>query len=408
MRVFLLLTAMILSASLASADETVIGMNQQILGVLEDAQSQLDAGELVEAETSLQRLLERRLSGYERAQALNMLGFLYWQTEQWQLAEAAYGEALAQKRLPTSLIASLTATMARLALVQHEYDLAEERFLSLLKLPDQDTAEHRMLLANVYVGMQRWQLALKAAQTGLAKQSASGREPLESWLSLLASIHFSLEDYSAMRDVLRDLVAKWPREQHLMNLAAIYGQLGDAKRQLALVEAMLDHGAVVREQNLLVLAGLFMSEGLPYKAATLLERAMDTGQIKADAENLRRQSQAWYLAGHHDKAIPPLEQAAEIGADGSLYISAARLYLNNYQFAAAEKAAAKALRFDDLDERGTAWLLRGMAAVYLKQFDAAQAHFEAALSHEDSVQSAEQWLQYTNHERARLADVAED
>lgn len=408
MRILALFAAIMFSASAARSSETVVGMNQQVFSALEGIQATLDAEQFSAAESALQKLLDRNLSSYEKAQTLNMLGQLYWRTEQWEAAETIFHDALEQDRLPSSLIANLTATTARLALVQHDYLEAEKRFLALLDLPDQDTAEHRMLLANVYVGMQHWDQALEYARSGLAKQNASGREPLESWLSLLVSIYYSLEDYSAMQAVLKEMVSRWPRQRHLMNLAAISGEMGDTEYQLGLIEAIVNHDLVVREQDLLILAGLFMSEGLPYKAAKLLQGAMDVDQIAVNAANLRRLSQAWFLAGRHDKAIPPLEQAAALTADASLYLTVARFYLAEYQHAAADKAAATALHLDTLDEPGTAWLLRGMAATYLEAFDDAQSYFEAALPYEASTANARQWLNYIQHERARLAVDAAD
>jgi hypothetical protein len=43
-----------------------------------------------------------------------------------------------------------------------------------------------------------------------------------------------------MRDVVEKLVLLYPREQYVMNLAALHGQLGDSEKQLALVESLLD------------------------------------------------------------------------------------------------------------------------------------------------------------------------
>jgi hypothetical protein len=42
-------------------------------------------------------------------------------------------------------------------------------------------------------------------------------------------VYYEIDDYAAMRDVIEKLVLLYPREQYVMNLAALHGQLGDRK-----------------------------------------------------------------------------------------------------------------------------------------------------------------------------------
>jgi tetratricopeptide (TPR) repeat protein len=295
----------------------------------------------------------------------------------------------------------LTATLARLALVNQDYNLAESRLLALLNIPEQDTPEHRMLLAMAYVGAEQWSQALEAATAAIDARAAAGLLPVENWLLLLASIHYSLDDPGAMRDVMAEIVLLWPREKHLMNLAALHGQLGDPDRQLALVEAMIDEGRVLQQQNLVLLSGLFLSQGLPFKAAVLLETHLDDGSIEARQEHLERLSQAWFLAAEPQKAIPPLEQAAAMADNGELYMRVARLYLDNQDWQAADQAAAAALERGGLAAEGEAWLLRGMAMAGLEKYADARRHFERAMAEDDSARFAEQWLLYIEREQER-------
>lgn len=383
------------------AQEAVIGMDERILRVIEEVQLMIDEEDFDAAEKRLNNVLGRSLSGYERAQVLRLLGYVHWQTEAWGKAQAVYEEALGQRRLPDSLRGNLMATLARLALLNEEWAAAEKHLVSLLGIASQNTPEHQMLLAQAYVGAERWQDALPAAQAAIESRSEQGLKPMESWLSLLASIHYSLEDFVAMREVMTEIALLWPREQHLMNLAALHGQLGETERQLALVEAMFDHGRVVKESNLLLLSGLFLAEGLPHKAATLLERSIEEGRVKPTRRHLERLSQAWYLSAEPSKAIPPLERAAELSEDGELYMRVARLQLDRYRWSEAEVAASKALEKGGLPDPAAAWLLRGMALARMEQFAEAQAFFEKALTYGKQGAQAEQWLSYIAREAER-------
>ena len=405
----ILFLLMLLLCSPGQAAEAVVGMNERVLRAIESAQLLLDAEDYAGAESELLELSERRLSGYERAQLSNLLGFVYWQQEKWDLAEQTYEVGLAQRGLPDSLRGMLTATLARLALINENYTLAEARLHELLLIPKQDTPEHRMLLATTYVGAERWEDALVAAEAAIADRSAAGLAPIENWLLLLGSIHYSLDNPEAMREVITEVALLWPREKHLMNLAALHGQLGETERQLALVESMIDHGRVVQEKNLLLLSGLFLAHGLPYKAAVLLETNLDKGLIEPDQRQLERLSQAWFMAAEPLKAIPPLARAAELSEDGELYMRVARLYLDDHQWQAADKAAASAIERGGLgDKEGDAWLLRGMAMAGLEQYTSALVHFERALASESSVTYAKQWMQYVQSERERAEMLALD
>ena len=230
---------------------------------------------------------------------------------------------------------------------------------------------------------------------------AAGERPRENWLSMLASTHYELEDYAGMRDVVRRLVREYPREQYLINLAALHGQLGDTARQLSLVEALADDGRIRQEPNLVMLANLFMAEELPYKAASLVQREMDDGNITETAGHLELLSQAWYTASEPSKALKPLEKAAAMSDDGELYLRLARLHMDAYDWSAADRAARAALARGGLRQEGHAWLMRGMAMVRQKQFTEAIVFLGRAQEFQETEQHAAQWLAWVESEAAR-------
>jgi tetratricopeptide (TPR) repeat protein len=197
---------------------------------------------------------------------------------------------------------------------------------------------------------------------------------------MLASIFYSLEDLEAMRTVVRELVEIYPREQYLMNLAALHGQLGDRQKQLALVEAMLDDDRIEQGRQLKMLASLFLAEELPHKAARVLDTGLTDGRIEADSQTLELLSQAWYLAQEFDRAIPPLERAAAMAETGELYMRLAGLHMDAYQWPEAESAAERALAAGGLKQEGRAWLIRGMAAARAENQDSGNPLISAGQS----------------------------
>lgn len=390
--------------ALAEEKDTAAGISQKNYEAISEIQALFDADQWVQAREQLLLLLEKRLNGYERAHVLNMLGYTYFNDSNYDQALASFQEAMQQPGLPGTQVRSLLTTTAQVCLAAERYKEAEQYALQLLEAETaHPQAQSQIILAQAYVGMEDWQRALAPLQRAIAMQKAAGNRPRENWMLLLSSVYYSLEDYASMRDLLYELVALYPRERYLVNLAALHGQLGDTDKQLALIEALLDDQRLEKSYHLMSLVNLFLARGMPYKAADLLQREMDSGRIETTRQNLEMASQAWYLAGEEDKAIPPLEAAAALSEDGELYLRVARLYMDNYQWQPAEVAARKALQMGGLRDTGNAWLVVGMALARGDQLAAARKAFVQAAEYDKSEQWARQWLNFVDSEQQRIA-----
>jgi tetratricopeptide (TPR) repeat protein len=388
-----------LTGAAHAAGEAVVGMSEKVFEALNEAQAALDAEDSAAARNILEALLERRkLSAYETAHTLNLLGYCLYEADDLPGAQATYERALALEGLPGSMQAMLLVTLGQVSLVQDDNSGAESYLRRLLALPEQDLPRHRVLLAAALIGQARFGDALEPLQSAIAEACADGSAPPEQWLSMLASVHYEREDYPAMRNTMARLATLYPREQYLLNLAALHGQLGDSGRQLALVEALRDDERLSKETRLVMLANLFLAEGLPWEAARLLETAIDDGRVAADRRNLETLSQAWYLAAETERAIEPLAAAAALAEDGELYLRLARLHMDANAWAAAEEAAGLAIERGGLREEGQAWLVRGMAAARREQFRSARDYFTEAAQHTDAARYAAQWLTWIDSE----------
>ncbi len=383
----------------AGAREAVVGMNERVFRIVENAQLALDAEQPDEALAILAEADRRPLSAYEEAQVRRMQGLAHYHAGRLPEATDAYGAALAVERLPDSMRGSLLGSLARLYLMADRDAEAELLLRELLLIDKYDNAETRVLLASALIRQERFDAALEPLLSAIETARSAGDQPRENWLSMLSGVYYALEDLEAMREVLRELSERYPREQYLMSLAALHGQLDDRERQLALLEALLEEERLRRPEHLKMVAGLFLAENVPVKAAQLLEAALADGRLEADRETLEQLSQAWYLAAEFDAAIEPLEAAAALADDGSLYVRLAGLHMDAYRWQAADAAASQALELGGLEKEGRAWLLRGMANAQQRRFDAAEEYFDAARRFEETRAHADQWLLYVAGER---------
>ena len=391
------------------AREAVVGMSEPVFNAINRAQEMIDAGDYDGAREVLEKTRSRRVTRYEQAHLLNLMGYTWYEQDEIGKARALYEEAIALPRLPDSMVINLVRTLGQVCLVQEDYTAAEKWLLKLLDLPGQDTPANKVLLASALMGQERYREALAPLRAAVeARASGEGEQPPENWLSMLASVHYELKDYPAMRSVVQELVSLYPREQYLLNLAALHGQLGETRRQLALVEALLDDGRLQQENHLRMVANLFLAEELPYKAALVLEREMKQGRIATSAANLELLSQAWLSAAETGKAIAPLTRAAALAENGELYLRVAQLHMDAYDWQRAEEAARRALAKGGLRREGHAWLLRGMAQVRMNRLTEAREFFAQAGDFEETARYAEQWLAYVAQEEEKRQRLGVD
>lgn len=400
-----LLACLLLFPGHVLAREAVVGMSERVFKAVAEIQAAIDAGEYSQANEHIDSLLQQRMTSYETAHTLNLQGYAWYEQDRLDKARLSYEAALAQPRLPDSMLANLLLTLGQVCLVLEDFDAAEANLRRLLGLRDQSTANNKVLLANALMGQQRYEEALAPLLQAIEASANTENAPRESWLSMLASAYYELQDFEQMRAVMERLATHYPREQYLMNLAALHGQLGDSGRQLALIEALADDDRLQQPVHIVMLANLFMSENLPYKAARLMQSAVDTERVAASTPNLELLSQAWLSSGDTERAVPPLQRAAELSDDGELYLRLASLHMDAYKWEAADQAAKAALAKGGLRREGHAWLLRGMARVRLEQFTAAREFLQRAQRHDDTQRYATQWLDWMEGESARLAAI---
>ncbi len=410
MKRLLLMVILLLATASPFAKDVVVGMSKKTYDTLNEVQIFMEAEQWDEALAALDEMGERKkLSGYETAHMLNMYGFVYYQQGDSEKALDHFSRALEQEGLPNSQIRGLLNSAAQVSLSIGDYPAAEGYAKRLLEAEiEAPQPLSQILLAQAYVGQERWADAVEPLKAALAMQEATGASPRENWMVMLSSVYHAMERYEEMRAILYRIVEIYPRERYVLTLAALNGQLGEPEKQLALIEALEDDKRINKSFHFVTLANLFMAQGVPLKAAELLDREISAGRVPDTRQNLELTSQAWYLAGEEARAIPPLLAAAEKEQEGKLFLRVARLYMDLYQWREAEQTARKALAMEDLDEPGDAWLLVGMALARGDDLEAARIAFVEAAEYDSSEKWARQWMRFVETEQARIASLTGD
>lgn len=379
-----------------------VAMSQQVYEKLTEIQELIEAKDYATAERHIVDLRgKRNLSDYELAQIWNITAYSYYLQERYADAIDAYDQVMAQEGLPEALMQSTLKTKAQLMFTQEDYEGALVVIRELISIIPEPSADVLMIEGQALFQLARYEEALVPIKTAINMYRDQGQKPKENWLLLLRVIYFEQKDYESMLEVVKELLAYYPKDTYILVLAGIYSELGDTKKQLVLTEVLYDKGMLTNSSQMTNLANLYLLHGLPYKAAVLLEKEMEAELIKDNERNLRLLSQAWYTAREDEKAIPPLERAAEITKDGELYIRLAQSHINLENWKEAAAAAREGIRLGGLKRSDQAQIMLGMSLFNQRLLEQSRAAFVAASKDRRSARAASQWINYVDSEIKR-------
>jgi tetratricopeptide (TPR) repeat protein len=386
-----------------------VAMSQQVYEQLVEIQELIEAKDYAKAQISIDEMKnKKKLSDYERAQIWNISAYSYYLQERYPDAIKAYDMVLAQPGLPEALLMSTLKTKAQLHFTQEDYEQALVVIRQLLQEIAEPSADVLMIEGQALFQLQRYDEALVPIKTAIDMYREQGQKPKENWLLLLRVIYFEKKDYENMTDVVKELIAYYPKDTYILTLAGIYSELGDTKKQLALTEVLYEKGYLNTASHVTNLANLYLLHGLPYKAAVVLEREMGENIVESSERNLRLLSQAWYQAREDQKAIPPLEAAAKLSEDGELYVRLAQAHINLENWKEAAEAVQQGIRLGGLKRGDTANIMLGMSLFNQKRLEQARRAFERAAQDNRSRRAATQWIAYVDSEIKRRDLMAQD
>ena len=197
----------------------------------------------------------------------------------------------------------------------------------------------------------------------------------ENWWLLLRAAYFELDDIKNVRVILERLLIEWPKKEYWTQLSAIYGQLHFDDKQISSYRTAYEEGFLVRSNELVQMAQLYLSMEVPYKAAVILQKGIDAGQVDLEVKNWRLLSQAWFLAQDDQMAIAALREAAKLSDDGELDIRLARSLANTANFEGCVNSATTAIGKGDLKRDDESYITLGMCQFEVASYEGSKESF---------------------------------
>ena len=367
------------------------------------AQSAADQDDIPEAISILEEVESKdySMNSYERAMMFNFYGFIYYNDEQYEKALESFSQVIEQQPIPVKFEMSTLYTLAQLHLMQGNYAqvityLDRWKTLNNGELP----AKHKVLKAQALYSDEQYQPAAEYIQQAVAEREAEDLAPDEGWLILQRAIHYELKEPEKVKDILVKMVRLFDKPKYWIQLASMYGELGEERKQLAIMETAHQRGFVESGADIFNLAQLYYYHRAPYKGAKLMEQGLEDGVLEKNLRNWKFLGQSWQLAKENGKAIPALTEAAALADDGELEVQLAQIYLNNEQWEQAIEAADKAIEKGQLRNPGMPHLVKGMALYNTQQYVAAMEQLAEAEAHDKSRAMAQQWLKFVETEKS--------
>ncbi len=356
----------------------------------------------------LDRLKQRgELNSYGRSQLFNFYAFIYASQDRYRDAIDHYYRVLDEVDAPAGLLLTAKYTIAQLYFQLEDYDRCIRFMEEWLAGSAKPTPTAHIMLAQAYFQKKQTALALVHVDKAIALESEQGKTIQESWLRLKAVLHYSESDYAATATVYEQLVASYPKQTYLKQLAGMYSELGRDDERLAVFDAVYENGGLASESEVLNLAYMWQGSQVPYKAGRIIEEGIRTGRVAESQKNVEALANAWAQANEYDKAVPTLTRAAELSGAGIFHARLAGVHFNAGKYALAAASAAEADRLGGLKNPAGNLMLQGMAHFNIREYEPALQAFRRAKESPETFATARKWEAYTLGEITRMRAIAE-
>ncbi len=387
----------------------VPAMRNRVYSQLARAQKLADEGVKISGFEVLDEVKERidSLNSYERAMLWNFYAFMYYGNEDVDSAIEHFELVIKEEAIPDSLYLSTVYSLAQLSMQQQNYPQA----LAYLQQWQENntkalTTSQHMMFAQIYYQDKQFEKVITEVEQAISLAQQNNATIKENWLILQRASYYELKQPEQVIKVIEQLVRLYDKPEYWLQLAGMYGEVGQEDKQLAVMEASWQAGHIIKANDVMTLAQLYRFHQVPFKAAVLLEQAIANGTVIASEKSLEALAQAYVAAKEDEKALPVLTKASEIADTGKFDVQLAQAYLNLERWPAAIASANKALLRGDISREGDMYLVIGMAKFNLQAFDESLIAFTQAQKIPTSAKTAKQWFHYVEREQGQHERLA--
>ncbi|MBK8198962.1 MAG: hypothetical protein IPK75_11405 [Acidobacteria bacterium] len=218
---------------------------------------------------------------------------------------------------------------------------------------------------------QKWQLAVLYQRVDNFKEAIRWAEEVrrddgakfdQQLYDLLVFLYNDAGEKAKLAEVLEVLVDRNPQERKYWDaIAGNYFQANEQHKAFEVQKAMYLAGLLKSEDEIMRIVNFYNQFNAPYYAAKILEKEMNAGRIKKTVEKMSLLADFYQVAREHEKAIPVIRQAAEMGGGGAMYERLGASYSELQKWKETEDALQTALSKGGVKDKGTIWVRIGQS-----------------------------------------------
>lgn len=323
-----------------------------------------------------------------------------WSRENYDASLAYFEKAVELDALPNEAHFALMYQIAQLYYMKGRYREALDRLdLWFCTAPEAKiTAAAYVLKASIFMQAKDYRQTLQAIDQAISMEPA----PVEAWYQLKLASHYELKQYPQAAATLELMIAQWPQKKlYWTQLAQTYSSLQQHDKALAVAALAWRKKLMTTQADITYLTSLYANANVPYKAAAILQQAIEDKVVESAEKFWTLVADLWYRSEELEKALTAYEKAAAVSSSGEIDLRRGYILVDLERWAPATEALDAALARGGLNERkmGEAYLLRGMAEFNLENYDQASTDWGRASKYPAAREAAQQWINHLQQER---------
>lgn len=333
-------------------------IDEQTGRILNEAIELLNMDDYAGARAALEDIRIDRLSPYERSRVEQILSNLDFVEERYDSAREHLRLALDSGGLNELEASQVCYQIAQIFMAEERWADGAEALEEWFETAESPNSGAYYLLAVAYYQLGDLERAFPPAQRAVELTGA----PQATWVELLVALYIERDEFELALPYVEQLVELRPdSKQHWLRLSSFYQELEQFGKALAAIQIPYNAGMLSEDSEYMRLADLLLFNEIPHRAAVLLEEGLEAGTVNADADAYRKLADCWIGARDFDRAIGPLERAAELSDDGDLYVRLAEVHVQREDWKSASAALESGLDKGELSGEGNAEILMGIA-----------------------------------------------
>ncbi|RUO64948.1 hypothetical protein SAMN06297229_1722 [Pseudidiomarina planktonica] len=285
-------------------------------------------------------------------------------------------------------------TLADLYLQEEDYNNALRYYDRWLQFTGDANPDVFLRIANAYYELKQYDKVIKPADMALQNFDKPNKNP---YILKMAS-YYEREMFADAITVLEEGLNVIPTEKGWWNQLANFYMLEERiDKALETIEVAYLAGYLNSENQHRVLIQLYANNEIPYKAAMLMAKHIDAGDIEENTRNAQSAARNFEGAREFEKAAEWYGRSAALAESsaekGDLYRRQGVALIRAEEYARAADALNQALQFD-LDKEGAVHMALAEAYLYTRDYRQALDAATTAQQFDSERRSARSWAGY--------------